>query len=65
MKIRILYEEDIKNGVPHYTTVEIPDGDYMTVLEQDYQMRLADAASPHVWDTHSHPAPPLAAFGKI
>ena len=43
MKIRILYEEDIKNGVPHYTTVEIPDGDYVTVLEQDYQMRLADA----------------------
>ena len=43
MKIRILYEEDIKNGVPHYTIVEIPDGDYVTVLEQDYQMRLADA----------------------
>lgn len=43
MKIKILYEEDIKNGVPHYTMVEIPDGDYMTVLEQDYQMRLANA----------------------
>lgn len=43
MKIKILYEEDIRNGVPHYTTVEVPDGDYMTVLEQDYQMRLAAA----------------------
>lgn len=30
---------EIKNGMPHYTTVEVPDGDCMTVLEQDYQMR--------------------------
>lgn len=43
MKIKVLYEEDIRNGVPHYTTVEIPDGDYLTVLEQDYQMRRAAA----------------------
>ena len=43
MTINILYEENMKNGYRNYTTIEIPDGDYSTMIEIDYQQRLAEA----------------------
>ncbi|ENI4752069.1 RNA polymerase sigma factor [Listeria innocua] len=43
MKIRVLYEENIKNGHKNYTTIEIPDGDYSVMLDIDYEQRLAEA----------------------
>lgn len=43
MKVRVLYEDNIKNGYKFYTTIEIPDGDYSIMLEEDYQQRLAEA----------------------
>ena len=43
MKVRVLYEDNIKNGYKFYTTIEIPDGDYSIMLEDDYQQRLAEA----------------------
>lgn len=43
MKIRVLYEENIKNGHKFYTTIEIPDGDYSIMLDTDYDQRLAEA----------------------
>lgn len=43
MKIRVLYEENIKNGHKSYTTIEIPDGDYSIMLDIDYEQRLAEA----------------------
>ncbi len=43
MTINILYEENMKNGHRNYTTIEIPDGDYSTMIEIDYQQRLAEA----------------------
>ena len=43
MKIRVLYEDNIKNGHPFYTTIEIPDGDYSVMLDTDYEQRLAEA----------------------
>ena len=43
MKIRVLYEENIKNGHKFYTTIEIPDGDYNIMLDIDYEQRLAEA----------------------
>jgi hypothetical protein len=43
MKIRVLYEDDIKNGHKSYTTIEIPDGDYTLMLDIDYEQRLAEA----------------------
>ena len=43
MKINILYEENMKNGHRNYTTIEIPDGNYSTMIEIDYQQRLAEA----------------------
>ncbi|MBN2882385.1 MAG: sigma-70 family RNA polymerase sigma factor [Clostridia bacterium] len=43
MKIRVLYEENIKNGHKFYTTIEIPDGDYSIMLDTDYEQRLAEA----------------------
>lgn len=43
MKIRILYEDNIKNGHKVYTTVEVPDDDYSITLDLDYQQRLAEA----------------------
>lgn len=43
MKIRVLYEDNIKNGHKNYTTIEIPDGDYSIMLDIDYEQRLAEA----------------------
>ena len=43
MKIRVLYEEHIKNGHKVYTTIDIPDGDYSVMLDIDYEQRLAEA----------------------
>jgi len=43
MKIRILYEENIKNGHKFYTTIDIPDDDYSIMLDIDYEQRLAEA----------------------
>ena len=43
MKIKVIYESNIKNGHRHYTTIEIPDGDYQLMLEADYEQRLAEA----------------------
>jgi len=43
MKIRVLYEDNIKNGHPFYTTIEIPDGDYSVMLDTDYEQRLTEA----------------------
>ena len=43
MKIKVLYEENIKNGHKNYTTIEIPDGDYSVMLDIDYEQRLAEA----------------------
>lgn len=43
MKIRVLYEENIKNGHKFYTTIDIPDGDYSIMLDIDYEQRLAEA----------------------
>ena len=42
MKIRVLYEDNIKNGHKNYTTIEIPDGDYSVMLDIDYEQRLAE-----------------------
>ena len=42
MKIRVLYEGNIKNGNKKYTTIEIPDGDYSVMLDLDYEKRLAE-----------------------
>ena len=43
MKIRVLYEENIKNGHKVYTTIEIPDNDFSIMLDIDYEQRLAEA----------------------
>lgn len=43
MKIKVLYEENIKNGHKNYTTIEIPEGDYSVMLDIDYEQRLAEA----------------------
>jgi len=43
MKIKVLYEDNIKNGHKFYTTIEIPDGDYSLMLDIDYEQRLAEA----------------------
>lgn len=43
MKIRVLYEDNIKNGHKNYTTIEIPDGDYSVMLDIDYEQRLTQA----------------------
>lgn len=43
MKIRVLYEDNIKKGHKNYTTIEIPDGDYSVMLDIDYEQRLAEA----------------------
>ncbi len=43
MKIRVLYEDNIKNGHKFYTTFEVPDGDYSVMLDIDYEQRLAEA----------------------
>lgn len=43
MEIKILYEENIINGYPNYTIIKVPDGDYATLLEEDYQMRWEEA----------------------
>jgi len=43
MKIRVLYEENIKNGHKFYTTIDIPDNDYSIMLDIDYEQRLAEA----------------------
>jgi hypothetical protein len=43
MKIRVLYEENIKNGHKFYTTIDIPDNDYSIILDIDYEQRLAEA----------------------
>jgi len=43
MKIKVLYEDNIKNGHKFYTTIEIPDGDYSVMLDIDYEQRLAEA----------------------
>jgi len=43
MKIRVLYEDNIKNGHKFYTTIEIPDDDYSVMLDIDYEQRLAEA----------------------
>jgi len=43
MKIKVLYEDNIKNGHKNYTTIEIPDGDYSIMLDIDYEQRLAEA----------------------
>lgn len=42
MKIRAMYEGNIKNGHPFYTTIEIPDGDYSVMLDLDYEKRLTE-----------------------
>ena len=42
MKIRVLYEDNIKNGHAFYTTIEIPDGDYSVMLDTDYEQRLTE-----------------------
>jgi len=43
MKIKVLYEDNIKNGHKFYTTIEIPEGDYSIMLDTDYEQRLAEA----------------------
>lgn len=43
MKIKVLYEDNIKNGYKNHTTIEIPDGDYSVMLDIDYEQRLAEA----------------------
>ena len=43
MKIRVLYEDNIKKGHKNYTTIEIPDGDYSVMLDIDYEQRLTQA----------------------
>ncbi|WP_455505939.1 sigma-70 family RNA polymerase sigma factor [Gemmiger formicilis] len=43
MKIRVLYESNIKNGHKEYTIIDIPDGDYSVMLDIDYEQRLAEA----------------------
>ena len=43
MKIKVLYEDNIKNGYKNHTTIEIPDGDYSIMLDIDYERRLAEA----------------------
>lgn len=43
MKIRVLYEDSIKNGHKNYTTIEIPDGDYNVMLDIDYDQRIEEA----------------------
>lgn len=43
MKIRVLYEDNIKNGHKNYTTIEILDGDYSVMLDIDYEQRLTEA----------------------
>lgn len=43
LKIRVLYEENIKNGHKVYTTIDVPDGDYTVMLDVDYEKRLAEA----------------------
>ena len=43
LKIRVLYEENIKNGHKVYTTIDVPDGDYTVMLDVDYEQRLAEA----------------------
>ena len=43
MEIKILYEENMKNGHRNYTTIKIPDGDYDLMIQLDYQKRLAEA----------------------
>ena len=43
MKIKVLYEDNIKNGHKFYTTIEITDGDYSVMLDIDYEQRLAEA----------------------
>ena len=42
MKIKVLYEDNIKNGHKVYTTIEIPDDDYTVILDMDYEQRLAE-----------------------
>lgn len=41
MKIRVLYEDDIKNGHKNYTTIQVPDGDYSITLDIDYERKHA------------------------
>lgn len=43
MKIKVLYEDNIKNGHKEYTTIEVPDDDYTVILDMDYEQRLAEA----------------------
>ena len=43
MKIKVLYEDNIKNGHKVYTTIEVPDDDYTVILDMDYEQRLAEA----------------------
>ncbi len=43
MKIKVLYEDDIKNGHKVYITIEVPDDDYTVILDMDYEQRLAEA----------------------
>ncbi len=43
MKIRVLYEENIKNGHKFYTTIDIPDDDHSIMLDTDYEQRLAES----------------------
>lgn len=45
MKIKVLYEENIKNGHKEYTTIEVPDDDYTVILDIDYEQRLSEAES--------------------
>lgn len=41
MKIKVLYDTDIKNGHANYTTIEVPDDDYTVLIDIDYEQRLS------------------------
>lgn len=43
MKIKVLYEDDIKRGYANCTTIEVPDDDYTVLIDIDYEQRLSEA----------------------
>lgn len=48
MKIKVLYENNIRNSHKNFTAIEIPDGDYSDLLDKDYEQRLAAAPADKV-----------------
>lgn len=43
MKIKVLYENNIKKGYANYTKIEVPDDDYTVLINIDYEQRLSEA----------------------